>query len=257
MYSWSVEIGCGTSERGGWTVMDLQPFGGFPIDVLKFLHELSENNNKVWFDENKHRYSNGVIANVPAFVSALGERLQAEISPDITYDTRTNGAGSMMRIYRDTRFSRDKSPYKINIAFAFWEGPRKKMQNPSFGFQFGTFGTSLYGGVCGFQKDMMEAYRNAVVDDVLGQELEATIAIVQDVGEYEISAEMYKRVPRGFDPEHPRAELLKYKGLHASSPQFDVELVTSPELVDICFEHCKNMAPIQQWLVKVDRTARN
>jgi uncharacterized protein (DUF2461 family) len=81
-------------------------FEGFPADTLAFLSELSENNEKTWFDANKQRYRNDVIANVPAFVATLGERLQDGISPGIVYDTRTNGAGSMMRIYRDTRFSK-------------------------------------------------------------------------------------------------------------------------------------------------------
>ena len=81
-------------------------FEGFPEDALRFIHELSENNDKTWFDANKPRYQQSIIANVPAFVATLGERLQDGISLGITYDTRTNGAGSMMRIYRDTRFSK-------------------------------------------------------------------------------------------------------------------------------------------------------
>ncbi len=235
--------------------MDITQFEGFPRDTLVFLNELSENNDKTWFDANKDRYRANVIANAPAFVATLGERLQAGISPGIVYDTRTNGAGSMMRIYRDTRFSKDKTPYKTNIAFAFWEGQRKKMENPSFGFQFGTFGAGLYGGVWGFPKEMLEAYRQAVVDDKLGVELEQVIAQVQAAGDYVIGGEQYKRVPRGYDADHPRAELLKYKGLHASSPQFDVEIVTTPELVDVCYAHCKAMAPLQQWLVRLDRAS--
>jgi uncharacterized protein (TIGR02453 family) len=235
--------------------MGVTQFEGFPRDTLVFLNELSENNDKTWFDANKDRYRANVIANAPAFVATLGERLQTGISPGIVYDTRTNGAGSMMRIYRDTRFSKDKTPYKTNIAFAFWEGQRKKMENPSFGFQFGTFGAGLYGGVWGFPKGMLEAYRQAVVDDKLGVELEQVIAQVQAAGGYEIGGEQYKRVPRGYDADHPRAELLKYKGLHASSPQFDVEIVTTPELVDVCYAHCKAMAPLQQWLVRLDRAS--
>ena len=87
--------------------MGATQFEGFPADTLDFLNELSENNDKTWFDANKDRYRANVIANAPAFVATLGERLQAGISPGIVYDTRTNGAGSMMRIYRDTRFSKD------------------------------------------------------------------------------------------------------------------------------------------------------
>ena len=114
-----------------------------------------------------------------AIANSTSERLKAGISPDIVYDTRTNGAGSMMRIYRDVRFSRDKTPYKTNIAFAWWEGPRKKMENPSFGFQFGTHGAGLYGGVWGFPKEMMETYRQAVIDDKTFLVLsEITLALV-------------------------------------------------------------------------------
>jgi uncharacterized protein (TIGR02453 family) len=231
--------------------MESQSFKGFPADVLEFLRELSENNNKAWFDANKQRYTEGVIANVPAFVTALGEQLQAEISPRIFYDVRTNGAGSMMRIYRDTRFSKDKTPYKTNIAFAFWEGPRKKMENSSFGFQFGTFGAGLYGGMWHFPKELLDTYRSAVDDEVHGAELEEAISAVRSAG-CEISADTYKRVPRGYDADHPRAELLKFKGLHASPPQFDVNLVTTPQIVDVCVEGCKKMAPLQQWLARLD-----
>lgn len=157
----------------------------------------------------------------------------------------------MMRIYRDVRFSHDKTPYKTNIAFAFWEGPHKKMQNPSFGFQFGTFGAGLYGGLWQFEKDFLQAYREAVVDDVTGPQLVKAIELVRGSGNYTIGADLYKRLPHGYDEKSPRAELLKYKGLHASSPQFDIEIVSKPELVDVCFEHCKNTAPIQQWLVHI------
>ncbi len=125
------------------------------------------------------------------------------------------------------------------------------MENSSFGFQFGTFGAGLYGGMWGFPKDLLDAYRRAVADDVLGAELEEVIASVQDAG-CEISPDAYKRVPSGYDANHPRAELLTYKGLHASSPQFDVQLVTTPEIVDVCFEQCQKMAPLQRWLARLD-----
>lgn len=233
--------------------MDNSKFNGFPEDVLRFIHELTENNDKAWFEANKQRYTEGVIANAPAFVTEFGERLQAEISPHIQYDTRTNGAGSMLRIHRDTRFSKDKTPYKTNIAFVFWEGARKKMENPSFGFQFGTFGAGIYGGLWNLPKELLEPYREAVVDTVHGEELWQALEDVKNAGDYEIKAEAYKRVPSGYDPDHPAAELLKYKGLYAMSPQFDIELVTRPELVDVCVEHCKNMAPLQQWLARLDR----
>ncbi|MCB9148866.1 MAG: DUF2461 domain-containing protein [Caldilineaceae bacterium] len=226
-------------------------FNGFPKKGIRFLLDLAENNNKAWFEENKHIYSADVQQPALALVAALGERLQ-EIAPGIEYDLRANGAGSLMRIYRDTRFSPDKTPYKTNVAMIWWQGNRKKMENPSFGFQAGTAGAGLYAGQFTFPKEMLTPYRNAVADDKMGQELTKVIDAVQSAGDYEISGEYYKKVPRGFDDNHPRAHLLRYNGLHASA-QVDPEALFRPELVDILFEHCRNMAPIQQWLVRLDR----
>ena len=225
-------------------------FRGFGRDGLRFLHELSLNNEKPWFEANKARYQEAILAHVPAFVIALGQRLQEGISPDIRYDTRLNGAGSMMRIYRDVRFAKDKTPYKTNVAFIFWEGPHKKMENASFGLQFGTFGAGLYGGIFGFNKALLNRYRLAVDDPKKGAALTAALTHVKEAG-CTIEGDQSKRVPAGFAGDHPRADLLRRKGLYASPPQFDVELVTTPALVDVCYEHCRKMAPLQQWLAKL------
>ena len=158
-----------------------------------------------------------------------------------------------MRIYRDTRFSKDKTPYKTNLAMAFWEGPRKKMENPSFGFQFGTAGAGLYAGQWGFASDMLPKYREAVADEKRGKALVKAIAAVEGAGDYVVEGEKYARVSSGYDPNHPRAELLKQKGLHVSCPQIEMRALLGPELVDVLADHCKKMAPVQQWLVGVER----
>lgn len=226
-------------------------FTGFPQAGLQFLRDLSANNNKDWFDTHKNTYIETVRTPAQALVAALGERLQG-ISPDIRFDTRTNGSGSLMRINRDVRFSADKSPYKTNIAMMFWQGPGKKMDMPGFGLQISPFGeTGTMGGMFGFSKTMLQAYREAVAHDDLGPALVEAVDAVRSAGEYRISGEHYKRVPRGFDADHPRAEWLKYAGLHATSPQIPDDVLTSPAMVDVCFDHFKNMAPIQQWLVRV------
>ena len=234
---------------------DLSEFQGFSKASIKFLLDLEANNNKEWFEEHKAIYSKDLVPMAQALVTDLGTRLQ-ELSSDIVYDARANGAGSLMRIYRDVRFSKDKRPYKTNIGLLFWEGPRKKSENPTFGFQFGTFGAGLYAGQWIFPKDTLPLYREAVVDGFLGGELEAAINKVESAGDYKVEGEKYKRVPSGYNVEHPRAELLKLKGMHVSSPQLEPESLLSPKLVDILFEHCRNMAPVQQWLVKLDRKAR-
>lgn len=235
--------------------MTAHEFSGFSPAVLEFLDGLEANNNKAWFEEHKEIYQQEIIAQVPTFVTALGERLQT-ISPGITYDTRTNGAGSMMRIYRDTRFSKDKTPYKTNLAFVFWEGPRKKMENPSFGLQFGTWGCGLYAGQWRFARELLPGYQEAVADDERGAELAHIIAEIQGAGDYTVEGEQYKRVPRGYPADHPRSHLLRYKGLHVSSPQLDREVMLTPQCVDVLFRHCQTMAPLQRWLVRLENDSQ-
>ena len=233
----------------------MQPFTGFSRESIQFLLDLEKNNNKEWFEAHKEIYRKDLVPSAQALVAELGARLQ-EISPGITFDTRTNGAGSLMRIYRDVRFSKDKTPYKTNIGMLFWEGKRKKSENPTFGFQFGTWGVGLYAGQWIFPKETLAAYREAVADEAKGAALEETIAQVEGAGEYTVEGEKYKRVPRGYDADHPRAELLKYKGMHVSSPQLAPETLFTDELVDVLIAHCRNMAPLHQWLVMLDQRVR-
>jgi uncharacterized protein (DUF2461 family) len=200
--------------------------------------ELADNNNREWFNERKQVYLDHIVAPAVAFVQTAGEQLQF-ISPGIQFDTRTNGQGSLMRIYRDTRFSKDKTPYKTWVGLVFWEGAGKKTENPGFYFGFDTSGG-----------------RQAVADDDSGAELEAALAEVAATGPYEIGEQHYKRVPRGYDSDHPRADLLRFNSLYASSPNIEPAVLSSASLVDVVLEHCQNTLPLHRWLVKVNEATR-
>ncbi len=232
--------------------MAIDTFTGFPQEGLKFLADLGENNDRDWFKENKQVYLDNIVDPAVAFVETLGDRLKF-ISPHIQYDTRTNGQGSLMRIYRDVRFSKDKSPYKTWVGLRFWEGAGKKTECPGFFLWFEATSAGLYTGMYGFPKPLLNAYREAVVDDELGAELDSAIMAIRAAGAYEIGGEHYKKVPRGFDPEHQRADLLRYNSLHASSPRMESAHLSSPGLVDLCMDHCENTAPLHRWLVKVNQ----
>jgi uncharacterized protein (DUF2461 family) len=91
----------------------------------------------------------------------------------------------------------------------------------------------------------------AVVDEKLGSELEAVIVELGKKGGYAVQGEHYKRVPRGFDKEHPRADLLRYNTLYSTSPRIDPSKMSSPEITEITIGHFEKMAPLQRWLVKV------
>ena len=223
-------------------------FTGFPPTTIDFLENLAENNNREWFADNRSAYENDLLAPAVAFVEAVGEALRARF-PEIGYDTRTNGSGSLMRIYRDTRFSQDKTPYKTNISGMFWEGDGRKTEAPAFGFQLTPEGMGLMAGMFGFSKPQLAAYRAAVLDEDLGPRLEEAAAGVLAAGPYELAGKEYKRVPRGFDADHPRAEWLLYKGLwvHTRRP-LKKEQVEAPDLEAQVVDHFEKMAPIQRWL---------
>jgi len=224
-------------------------FTSFPGETIKFYRQLEVNNNREWFMAHKQDYIDFVQLPSLAFINTMGERLKA-ISPGIVYDTRTNGSGSLMRIYRDVRFSPDKTPYKTNLGIVFWEGAGKKSENPGFYLHVALFGMGFYSGMYGFSKEMLAAYREAVVDQQLGDELTSAIEVVRSAG-CQVGGEHYKRVPRGFDADHPRVDLLKYNTLFSSIMDLDPELITQPGFMDLAFDHWEKMAPLHHWLVKV------
>ena len=227
-------------------------FKGFPKEGLKFLKDLKNNNNRDWFGAHKKDYEEYLLEPAQNFVSDLGNRLKS-LSKGIIYDTRTNGSGSIMRIYRDVRFSKDKSPYNTYLRMMFWEGEGKKTENPGFFFSISPKGAGIFTGMHEFSKPRLEVYRDSVVDTKRGSELEKAIASLEKAGGYKIGGEHYKRVPKGYDPDHKRADLLRYNGLYTSFEAISKEAVLKPNLIDVCFDHCKKMAPLHKWLIKINQ----
>lgn len=222
---------------------------------MEFLKELKENNNRDWFQAHKQDYLDHIVEPAKLFVSEFGERLM-EISSEFIADPRTNGSGSLMRIYRDIRFSKDKAPYNTQVRLIFWEGEGKKMERPGIYFCFDPNGGQIYSGMHVFPKPTLEIFRDAVIDEGMGPALEHALAKIGNAGkkpgEYMIGGEQYKGVPREFDPLHDRAYLLKYKGLYAGGPHIPPKALGSEKLLDICVDQCTNLAPLHHWLVKMD-----
>lgn len=226
----------------------MSTFAGFPQDAITFFEEIALFNEKAWFDENKARFQANVQQPAQAFVEALGERLTT-LAPAIQYSTGLTGAGSVLRIYRDVRFRKDKTPYKTNLGIMWWEGPGKKMEEPGYYFHLDGSGAWLAGGMYIFTKDALEAYRQAVDDDKRGNALIAALAHAEQAGLIISDSGAYTRVPTGYDKNHPRGDLLKKKGIVAVSPGIAADVIASPALVDVCFAYAKAMLPLHQWLV--------
>lgn len=231
---------------------EILKFTGILADGFTFLNELHKNNDKEWFNANKQRYIDFVQTPAVALVQELGQRLQAKF-PDVYYDTRLNGSGSLMRIYRDIRFSKDKTPYKTNIAMLWWEGAGKKTANPAFGLQITPDSAGLMTGMHSFDKTWLTAYWDAVIDGKLGHELVEIVKTIEAAGDmYEVGGQHYKKTPRGYtDPSDARSPLLLYNALYAHVTEIPTDIVMSANFVDLCMTHFEVMSPLQQWLVKI------
>ncbi|MEZ4770644.1 MAG: DUF2461 domain-containing protein [Caldilineales bacterium] len=224
-------------------------FEGFPPAGLMFLADLAQNNDREWFEAHRDEYQKELLEPAQAFVAALGERLR-EFAPHVQFDTKTNGTGSLMRIHRDVRFSKDKSPYHEYVSGLLWEGKGKKNECPAFGFQLTPFALGLMAGQFMFTRDGLIAYRAAVLNDESGPRLAAILDDLRSRPGYEVGGVALKKVPRGFNSDHPRAELLRFKGLYTHPPRLEGPILSSPELVEVCMLHFAAMAPLQQWLVE-------
>ncbi len=222
-------------------------FQGFTRGTLDFYRDLEKNNRKSWFEDHKSVYLQEVLEPAQAFVIEAGERLR-KIDSGILYDTRTNGAGSIFRIYRDTRFSAEKTPYKTFLGISFWNGGCKKTENPGFYFHLEPQRLVLYWGLYMFPPESLAAFRQAVLDEQKGAALvKATRTVSRHKGIL-IGGEHYKRVPRGIDPNHPRADWLRFNTLYTEKDCGIPDALFSADLVDYCVEVWEKSLPLHKWM---------
>ena len=218
-----------------------QSEGLFDRETLKFLGELSKHNNREWFLNNKARYESVVQAPAVRFVRAMGPRL-ARISPHLVADPRPFG-GSIFRIYRDTRFSRDKSPYKTHVGIHFaHEAAGKGESFPGFYFHLAPGGSMVASGVWHPAGPALQRIRDAIVASpkVWANEVRR---------ELEIEGESYARVPPGYDKADPHAEDLRRKDFVASLPLAD-DVVSNPRFADSFERACGRLAPLNAFLAR-------
>lgn len=223
-------------------------FRGFPQKCITFYRNLADNNNTVWFNSHRKDFEDFVLAPARSFVTEMGKRLLS-IAPGINADPRVNH--SLFRINRDTRFSKNKSPYKTNLALWFWEGSGPRLETSGFYVHMEPEMLMLCVGIYRFPKPLLEKYREYVVHSKHGTTLAKALDKVMASGPYSIGGGSYKRVPRGYDPSHKYAALLLHDGLYAG-----VELAIpgeffSHEFLDYCFERFNQMHPIHTWLMNL------
>lgn len=222
-------------------------FEGFPPEGLRFLAGLAEHNDKAWFDEHRAAYERSLLEPARDFVEAMGAELEP-VYPGINADPRVNG--SIMRINHDTRFSKDKRPYKTHLDLWFWEGTGPSRMRPGFWFRLTPERLVLGAGRHHFEPQLLARYREAVVDERLGPALSEAAAAVESAG-YELGGRHYKRMPAGFDAPPERADLLLHNGLFAGVEQPLPKVVQTPRFPAFCAAHYAKLAPLVAWLAEL------
>ena len=221
-------------------------FTGFADDTREFLAELAAHNERPWFERNKSRYQSVLLEPERAFVTAVGQRLQA-IRLAVEAVPRVNG--SIFRINRDTRFSKDKTPYKTYADMWFWEGADRKNASGFF-VRIVPDAVWLGAGAHTLSPEGLERLRAAIAARSSGLRIGGILADLEAAG-YTIGEAGYKRVPRGYPADHPRAELLKYRFLHAYRIEPVPTSFTEAGFVDWCMERFEEVEPLHGWLVDV------
>ncbi len=199
-------------------------FRGWPAEAIEFYEGLAADNSKTYWTAHKNVYDVAVLAPM--------QELLAELEPEF-------GAGKIFRPYRDVRFSKDKSPYKTQIAATLERGGYIKVSAEGLGV-----GTGAYM----MDSPSIKLFRAAVADDATGAQLVGIIAKLAKSGIGVSTHEPLKRVPPGFPPDHPRADLLRYKDLVAWREWPVAAWLGTAGAKKRVVDTLRAMSPLQHWL---------
>ena len=228
-------------------------FQGFSRDALQFLVDLALNNDRAWFQPRKADYERLLKEPLEALITDLSVELDKRKIP-----LQADPKKSPFRIYRDTRFSKDKSPYKTHVAASFpWVGggqATSEGESERHGggyFHLSPEGTYMGGGMWHPEPARLAAFRNAVDQDTA-----ATLKALNDPGflarfdQISSDGESLKRVPTGYAPDHPQAELLKMKNITFGRSLSDKEAL-SKDLPKILADDFAAGVPVMKFLASL------
>lgn len=223
-----------------------EPFVGFGPDAVAFLAGLEADNTKAYFDANRSLYEEQVRRPLQQLCLAVGDRLAAGAVPEVEYEPKVGR--SMFRINRDLRFSKDPTPYHPHLDLAWWQGEHPKT-SPAFIVRIRHDEVLTGVGVFALADTCLERYRAAVVGEP-GVELDRIIAaIVAEVPSASLSEPSRKRVPRGFEADHPRARYLLHDGLHLRSVEPTPASITTAAFADHVTDRLGAYVELHRWLV--------
>lgn len=224
----------------------IEGFTGFDHDAIQFLADLAANNDRAWFQPRKDAYEHLLKRPLEALCVALAERFEARGIP-----LSADPARSPFRIYRDVRFSRDKSPYKTNLGASFpWTGGGDGSPAGYFHLEPGEI--FIGGGMWHPEPAQLNAFRRLL--DADPDRVHAVIDEPTFVATFgPLMGNQLTRIPKGYPPDHPEADLLKLKDLGFSHRLSDDE-ATSPELPDRIVDTLDVALPVMRLLATLSPT---
>jgi uncharacterized protein (TIGR02453 family) len=215
------------------------PFAGFSPEAIQFLADLAVNNDRAWFQPRKAEYERLLKEPFEAMIAALAERLEARGVPLLADPKR-----SPFRIYRDTRFSKDKTPYKTHIAAVFTRRGGEK--NSGYYFSVSPDEIEAGGGVYNPPAADLRVMRGYLAEHHEEfRRITAAPAVKRLFGE--MTGSSLARAPKGFPADHPAADLLRRKQFMLFRP-LDVSLATSPKLYREIVKRFEAATPMLQFL---------
>jgi uncharacterized protein (TIGR02453 family) len=205
------------------------PFTGFPERLIDFYEGLEADNSKAYWTDHKAVYD----ADVAAPMRALLEELEPEF-----------GAAKLFRPYRDVRFSKDKTPYKTQVAAVVHEDTTDA---GVLYIALGAEGLFVAGGYYQTATDQAQRLRAAAADDTTGPALARILATLREAG-WDVGGDRLKRVPKPWDADHPRADLLTHKSLVASRSAPPEPWLHTAQARERIAGWWRELAPLNAWL---------
>jgi uncharacterized protein (TIGR02453 family) len=211
-----------------------------PPSAFQFLRALKRNNDRVWFNANKDRYVAELRDPLLAFIAAFAPKL-AKLNRHLIADPSPNG-GSLFRIYRDTRFAKDKSPYKTHAGMYFAPPGGRESPAPGFYLHVEPGNVFMAGGLWHPDPVNLKRVRDAIATKPgPWKKASRSKAAPLDAGE------ALSRPPRGYDPEHPLIDDLKRKSF-TTSHEFSEAQASAPDFADRYAAACRDAVPLLKFL---------
>ena len=220
-------------------------YATFTKESLGFLQELQKNNNRDWFNENKSRYEDEVLDVALRFIQSMQEPL-AGIAPHFTAIPKRMG-GSLMRVYRDTRFSKNKTPYKTNIGIQFRHEQARDVHASGFYVHIDPDEVFLGAGMWRPASDALHGIRQRISDKPAEWERAR-----DDAGfrrHFKLGGDTLTRPPRGFEKEHPQIADIKRKDFIAIK-NMSIEDALNPRFQQKVETAFKAATPYMRFLCK-------